>query len=248
MAMLSLEEPDRVIGSLRAMANEQVVAPGGQEMYAFDFAARRDTAASLAISLGMAPITRAGEAARGLVDRAISKAGDLGQAARSYLNGFEVRGNPFLPDQALSTGNSFRSPPQVRAFYNGVEIDPKAARINPELSENFIGPIDPKKIFRRVASSSQSLDELRNIIKTNELWGGGNYKGDVPSASALRGFLPPGVDGLEFVTAYPLKMQSNKLNGQVNWSYQQGMREFTHSDGRPMVGLPIVVIRSVIRN
>lgn len=138
----------------------------------------------------------------------------------------------------------------LRAFYRGKEIDSQAAIINPELVENFFGPIDPHKIYRRTVSPSQPLSDLDLIVNSGELWGNPNYGNKlVPSISALRGPLPKKDKGLEFVTAIPTDNVDPKLNGQVNWrrnvhnELYPGMKSFENKKtGDEALSMPITVI------
>ena len=158
-----------------------------------------------------------------------------------------------LSDNMLADGELITNRPSgaselqrpVRAFHQGKEIDPMAARINPELAEGFVGPVDPHKIFRRVESPSQSAQTSQRISVTGELWGHGNYGSDVPTASAFRGFIPEGQHGIEFVTPiHPGNSVNPRVNGQVNWANGPGVRSFSDANGRPTVALPVIVIRS----
>lgn len=102
LAMLSLADPDLVVSNLRSMANAQVIAPGGEQMYAFDFASRRDTAAGLLTFLGTGPAMAAGNATRSLVESSLNRATGAVQSALSGLRIPDIRQNPFAPE--LSRG------------------------------------------------------------------------------------------------------------------------------------------------
>jgi hypothetical protein len=97
LAMQSLSDPDVVNNNLRSMANHQVLAPGGVQMYAYDFAMRRDTSSSLAMVLGSPAAMAAADAAVGLITRTT-------QGALASIRAADVRLNPFMPEQALSRG------------------------------------------------------------------------------------------------------------------------------------------------
>jgi len=155
----------------------------------------------------------------------------------------------FIPYKANI--NEPRNQLPLKALYRGKEIDPEAATINPEFADGFVGPIDPGKIFRRVVSPSQPLDDLDLIINSKELWGNPNYNGDVPTVSALRGWLPEKDRGLEFITPVPLGNSVNpNINGQVNWgrnvngNLYPGMKAFQNPrTGNEALSIPIKILR-----
>jgi hypothetical protein len=131
MAMLSMSDHDGVIEGLRDMANQQVIAPGGRQMPALEFYAKREVGGSALMLLGAGPALSAGVAARAVVGSGLSSAGNLGAATRSYLNGLDVRGNPFISEKSLSTGKYIS------------DITPELVDVGPKGSRNGIMYVKP---------------------------------------------------------------------------------------------------------
>lgn len=61
-------------------------------------------------------------------------------------------------------------------------------------------PIAPERIYHRRASQTQTAADAERQERNGELWGRANRGSDFPSVDAYLGPLPPGLNGIEFVT------------------------------------------------